>query len=151
MNFQKLSDYLEQLEQVGIPGCDLAVYRDHEMIYRHQAGFRNADKTQPVQGNETYCLYSCSKVFTTCAAMQLIEKGLLHLDDPVSDYLPEYANLTVKDGETVRPAKRPMLIRHLMSMQGGLDYDLRAPAIVALIRETDGKATTREIAAAIAK
>ena len=120
-------------------------------MYRHWAGHSDHEKKQPMQGNETYCLYSCSKVFTTCAAMQLIEKGLLHLDDPVSDYLPEYANLTVADGDTVRPAKNVMLIRHLMSMQGGLDYDLHAPAIDALLQETQGQATTRQIAAAIAK
>ncbi|MBE5783725.1 MAG: beta-lactamase family protein [Clostridiales bacterium] len=151
MNFQKLTEYLDQLHEVGIPGCDMAVYQDHKLLYRHCAGHRDHEKKQPMQGNETYCLYSCTKVFTTCAAMQLVERGLLHLDDPVSDYLPEYANLTVAEGDTVRPAKNVMLIRHLMSMQAGLDYDLHAPAIDALVEETKGQATTRQIAAAIAK
>ena len=151
MNFQKLTEYLDQLHEVGIPGCDMAVYQDHKLLYRHCAGHRDHEKQQPMQGNETYCLYSCTKVFTTCAVMQLVEKGLIGLDDPVSNYLPEYAEVQVKDENGAHPARNVMLIRQLMSMQAGLDYDLHAPAIDALVEETKGEATTRQIAAAIAK
>ena len=151
MNFQKLTEYLDQLHEVGIPGCDMAVYQDHKLLYRHCAGHRDHEKKQPMQGNETYCLYSCTKVFTTCAVMQLVEKGLIGLDDPVSNYLPEYDEVQVKDENGAHPARNVMLIRHLMSMQAGLDYDLHAPAIDALVEETKGEATTRQIAAAIAK
>ena len=85
MDFSRLTAYIDTLPTVGVPGCDLAVYRDHEQIYRHAAGHRDAAGTQPMRGDETYCLYSCTKVFTTCAAMQLIERGLMSLDDPVAD------------------------------------------------------------------
>ncbi len=151
MGFEKLSVYLDSLLGDGIPGCDLAVYRDHEMIYRHMAGCSDAAGKKPLTGNETYCLYSCSKVFTTCAVMQLVEKGKISLDAPVADYLPEYAHLQVEDEKGVHPAKRIMTIRHLMSMQGGLDYDIDTPALKKLLAETDGKATTRQIAAALAQ
>lgn len=145
MDFSKLESYLDTLASVGVPGCDLAVYRDHEPIFRHQAGHRDAALAEPVRGDETYNLYSATKVFTTCAAMQLIERGLLSLDDPVSAYLPAYAHLTVKEGDGVRPAKRAMTIRHLMSMQGGLDYELESPAILEALREFGPEATTREL------
>ena len=151
MAFEKLTAYLDSLRGEGIPGCDLVVYRNHEMIYRHMAGFSDAEGKKPMQGNETYCIYSCSKVFTTCAVMQLVEKGLIALDDPVSDYLPEYANLMVQDENGIHPAKKVMTIRHLMSMQAGLDYALNAPAVKALVEETKGQATTRQIVEAIAK
>ena len=151
MDFTKLSAYLDRLSSVGVPGCDLAVWRDHEPLYRHQAGFRDAALTQPVRGDETYNLYSATKVFTTCAAMQLIERGVLSLDDPVSAYLPAYAQLTVKDGGNVRPARRAMTIRHLMSMQGGMDYDMASPSFLALIDEVGPTASTRQLVDAKAK
>lgn len=145
MDFSKLTAYLDSLPLVGVPGCDLAVYRGHECLYRHVAGHRDVSGAEPMRGDEMYNLYSCTKVFTTCAAMQLIERGKLSLDDRVSDYLPAYASLAVKDGDTVRPAKRAMTIRHLMSMQSGLDYEMETPAIGEALKATDGRATTREL------
>ena len=130
MDFTELTAYLDSIPALGVPGCDMAVYKDHALIYRHSAGFRDAEKKQAVRPDDTYWLFSCTKLFTTCAAMQLIGQGKINLDDPVSDYLPAYAKMTVKDGDSVRPAKRVMTIRHLMSMQSGLNYDLNLPSVV---------------------
>ena len=145
MNFDKLTKYLDALPREGVPGCDLVVCKDHEQLYRHQAGFRDAALTQPVRDDDTYNLYSATKVFTTCAAMQLIERGILSLDDAVADYLPAYAHMNVKDGNTVRPAKRVMTVRHLMSMQSGLDYDMETEAIHSAIEALGPAATTRQL------
>ncbi len=151
MDFSRLTAYLDYLPKLGVPGCDLAVYRDHEPIYRHQAGFRDLAGTEPISGEEVYFLYSATKVFTTCAAMQLIEQGKLSLDDPVSAYLPAYARLTVRDGDGVRPAKTVMTVRHLMSMQSGLDYNTETPAIEKAMKDHGQRATTRQIAEAKAE
>ena len=151
MDFSRLTEYVDTLGAVGVPGCDLTVWRDHEPIYRHMAGFRDEAHTEPVRGDEAYCLYSCTKVFTTCAIMQLIERGLLHLDDPVSRYLPAYGDLKVRDGDGVRPARRVMTIRHLMSMQSGLDYDMATPTPLAVLAQTQGQATTRQLVEARAR
>ena len=145
MDFTKLTAYLDTLSTVGVPGCDLAVYKDHEPLYRHQAGFRDAALTQPVREDDTYNLYSATKVFTTCAAMQLIERGKLSLDDAVGDYLPAYAHLNVRDGDGVRPVRRVMTVRHLMSMQSGLDYDMETAAIHDAIEALGTAATTRQL------
>ena len=151
MDFSKLTAYMDTLSSVGVPGCDMVIYRDHEQLYRHSAGYRDPENTRPIQGDETYCLYSCTKVFTSCAAMQLIERGIINLDDPVSAYLPAYAHLTVRNGDTVRPAKRVMTVRHLLSMQSGLDYVLDSPAMREALESTHGQATTRQLAEAKAK
>ena len=152
MRFAKLTEYIDSLQEVGVPGCDLVLYQDHKEIYRHMAGWRDAQKTQPMQGDEVYWIYSCTKVFTSCAAMQLIEQGKLNLDDPVSKYIPAYAHLQVKgeDG-TIHPAQRTMTVRHLMSMQSGLSYELAAPGIVQVLKETQGKATTRQVVEAFVR
>lgn len=151
MDFSELTSYVDSLQEAGVPGCDLVVYRDHEQVFRHMAGWRDEKKTQPMRGDETYWIYSCTKVFTTCAAMQLIGEGKLSLDDPVSRYLPVYAELKVKTQEGVCPAKRVMTIRHLMSMQSGLSYELETPAIRQVLEETGGMATTRQLMEAKAK
>ena len=151
MDFSRLTEYLDYLYKLNVPGCDLAVYRDHELIYRHQAGHRDLARTEPMQGDEVFFLYSATKVFTTCAAMQLIEQGKMNLDDPVSAYLPAYAHLTVKDGETVRPAKTVMTVRHMMSMQSGLNYNTETPAIEKVMKDNNQRATTRQIAEAKAE
>ena len=152
MDFSKLTQYMDTLVSekipelgVAVPSIDMIVCRDHQPLYRHMAGWRDAEKKQPLRGDETYNLYSATKVFTTCAAMQLIERGKMRLDDPVSMYLPAYAQLTVKDGETVRKAQRPMLVRHLMSMQSGLNYNYETAPIREIIEKTNGQATTRQI------
>ena len=151
MDFSRLTSYLDYLPKLNVPGCDLSVYCEHEQIYRHQSGYRDLERSVPIQGNETYFLYSATKVFTTCAAMQLIEQGKLYLDDPVSAYLPAYAHLTVKDGENVRPSRTVLTVRHLMSMQSGLNYNTETPAIEKVMKDNNQRATTRQVAEAKAE
>lgn len=145
MDLTRLTAYVDSLASVGVPGCDLAVFRDHEPVYRHAAGFSDAGGTRPMTGGETYWLYSATKVFTNCAVLQLIERGELNLDDPVGAILPAYAHLTVREGQALRPAVRTLTLRHLMSMQSGLDYDMDTPTPRALLQKQGGHATTRQL------
>lgn len=145
MDFSKLTAYMDSLPGVGVPGCDLAVYQDHQPLYRHHAGHRDAQGREEVRENDTYCLYSCTKVFTTCAAMQLIGQDKMSLDDPVSRYLPAYASMTVGRGDQARPAKRAITLRHLMSMQSGLNYDLTTENMRNALEQYGPAATTRQM------
>lgn len=149
MNFELLKDYLDSLPGLGVPGCDLTVWQNHREIFRHVSG-ESAPGT-PMRGNENYWFYSATKVFTMTCAMQLIERGKMHLDDPVYEYLPAYRNLTVRDGDSVRPARTTLTIRHLMAMQGGLNYDLAAPPVAECLRKYGKHATTRQIVDALAQ
>lgn len=148
--YEALGQYLDYLSKARIPACDLVIFRDHAMQYRHMAGFRDTERTRPLRGDETYCLYSCSKVFTSCAAMQLAEQGKIGLDDPVAWYLPAYSQLRVKSEEGEVPARKTMTVRHLLSMQSGLNYDMKTPALQKLLLETGHHASTREIADTLA-
>lgn len=148
MNFESLDRYLDEMPSRGIPGCDLRVWQAHKPIYERRVGVGRPG--QPMTGDETYWFYSASKVICMAASMQLIERGIIALDDPVSRYLPAYASLTVRDGDHVRPAKTVLTLRHLMSMQGGLNYNLNTPSIQATLERYGASATTRQIADALA-
>jgi CubicO group peptidase (beta-lactamase class C family) len=82
--------------------------------------------------------------------LQLWEDGKFALDDPVSKYIPEYASLSVQDGGKTRPVETELTIRHLLSMQGGINGSLDTPEVKRVISESDGKAGTLEIVRAMA-
>lgn len=157
MNFDRLTEFLDYtLPFIGVPGSDTVIYKDHEPVYRHQGGYDNMYLATPVRDNALYNIYSCTKVSTCVAAMQLLERGELLLTDPVYAYLPEYRSLKVKrtmpDGSMeIEDAKSPMLIKHLFSMTSGLNYDLNRAAIARVREETDGRCPTLDIARAIAE
>lgn len=150
-DFTQLTDYLDSLShRFGIPGCDCAVAIDGKVVFRHSTGFRDEEAGIPVSRNDTYWIYSATKLFTCTAALQLIEQGKLELEAPVSRYLPEFGALTLREaGGTIRPAEENLTIRHLMSMTGGLDYDLARPALQRKLAA--GARSTREIVAALAE
>jgi len=150
MNNTILTDYLDSLGKFGIPGCECVIYHEHKPIFHHCAGYADAGKTKPMTKTNTFWLYSISKLSTCTAILQLVEKGSIRLDDPVSDYLPEYGSLKVKKGSVIEGAKNVMTIRHLLSMQSGLNYNLEAPSIIKVLQDTDNQATTRQIIKALA-
>ncbi len=150
--FQKLTDFLDSVgETYGVPGCDCIITKDGECVYRHSAGVRDLATGEPVTPQDTYWLYSASKLATCTAAVQLIEQGKLSLEDPVSKFLPEFADLTVREADgTVRPAKEVLTVRHLMTMTGGLDYDRTRPALLEALKLPAEQQTTRRIVAGLA-
>ena len=146
-HFEPLTAFLDhEAENFCIPARDMLILKDGREIYRHSAGYADTARTKTVTGDDLYWIYSATKVSTCTGALRLIEEGKLGLDDPVSKYLPKYANLTVKQEDgTVAPAKNVMTIRHLMSMQGGLDYDMHRGNIDAVIAEKGDDAGTVDI------
>lgn len=149
MNFTELENYLKKIDTNLIPDCEIAVYKDHECLYKNS--FSRPDYPAEENEKDLYYLFSASKVITCTAALRLVEDGKLGIDDPVSKYLPEFTRLYVlKDGEKV-PAKNTLTVRHLFSMQGGFNYNLGFEGIKRVKAETDNKASTREIVAAIAE
>lgn len=151
MNFDKLTKYLDSLGREGIPGCHLSVWQNHKEIYSHLAGFRDEEGKEPMQGNETYWLYSTSKLYIAVAIMRLKEEGKLNLDDPVSKYLPAYEKMRVMENGALVPAKGPITLRHLLSMQGGLDYEVNDPVIQEYLSSTGGHGSTRQMVDVIAR
>ncbi len=142
---ENLIQFLDKRMETGAKGYDVIVYQGGKEIFRHFNGYADYEKKLPLTGNELYYLYSCSKPITCCAALQLLERGLYSLDDKLSDYMPEFKNMQIEaDGER-KAAKKPILIRHLFEMSAGFDYNESCEEFKDCIKETDGRAPTREI------
>ena len=115
-------DLANFLTNKNYPSSDVIIYHNHKEIYRFMCGTKDKEKTQPIKGHELYWLYSATKPITCTAAMQLVEEGIIGIDDPVSKYIPEYAHLTYKDGNEVKECKEVMTVRHLFAMRAGFNY-----------------------------
>ena len=64
MNFTKLTNFLDSLPAIGIPGVDCIVKQGYNTIFRHQAGYADREKQIPMNGTESFFLYSSSKPIT---------------------------------------------------------------------------------------
>ena len=144
MDFQKITDYLKSLEEYGVPSTDMMIYKDHELIYRNFNGFTDENKSVTVSDDTQYLMFSMTKVQTMTALMQLVERGVLSLDDEVSKYLPAYKELTAIDNNSIVKVNS-LKLWQLASMQSGLDYDLERPGIVRVLKEKGASATTKEL------
>lgn len=166
MDFTKLRAYLNTLEDAyGVHGLDCKVMKDHKTVYRQMVGHSDYALSVPVTENDLYEVYSCTKIITMTAVMQLVEQGKISLYDELEKYLPEFADMQIATdfvlGEwpfkwptmasPLVPAKNKILIHHLMSMTAGLTYDVASEPILEKKRETENKAETREMIAAIAR
>lgn len=123
-DFSKLKEYIDSFESIGIGMGDLKVMIDHKEVFHHGAGYSDAAQTKKMDGDDIMWLFSTSKVITCTAAMRLVDRGELSPDDPVDKYLPEYAEMTVREADgSVRPARNKITVRDLFTMTAGFHYD----------------------------
>lgn len=144
-SFAPLDHLLEEFCDLGVPGIDCAVYHHGRCVYRRQVGFRDLEQQIPMDGSELLFLYSCSKPITCTAALQLVEAGLLDLDAPLWEYMPEFRHMTVRQAEHIMPAEGPILVRHLMSMSAGFTYRMDLPCYPSFHKETQGRCPTTQL------
>ena len=121
--FEQTKKFCDTFIEMGHPGFDLAVFKDGECILRYMNGYSDIENKIKVNGNEKYNIYSCSKVITCTAALQLWDKGLYSLEDKLSDYMPEFKEMTVKTSDGIKKAENPILIKHLFEMTAGFSYE----------------------------
>jgi len=140
--FQKTVELMDSFLEMGVPGYDLIVFQDGNEIFRHFNGCSDLESKTPINGKERYNIYSCSKPITCTAAMQLWEKGMFSLEDPLAKFIPEFADMTVRTPDGIRKARNPILIKHLFEMTAGFSYDLASPGILKTREETAGRCPT---------
>ena len=127
-----------------LPGLLVAVMRRGELAFAETYGKADVERNKPVRPDTIYRIYSMTKPLTSTAIMMLYEEGRFQLDDPISRFIPGFANPRVYVGgsrgklETV-PAEREINFRDLLSHTSGLTYGfMEATPVDALYRAKDG-------------
>ena len=127
INYSALKDRIEKraaedLAQNNIGGASVLVAQLGELVYK--GSFGKASPTgEPVTDKTLFRLASMTKPVTAVAAMMLVERGLLSLDDKVEKFYPDFSRVPVSDGrgDTYRTDKK-VTVRNILSHRSGI-YD----------------------------
>jgi len=136
--------------QQWIAGAVVLVARHGKIVYYKALGQDDPSKNDPLRKDDIFRIASQTKAITSTAVMMLFEEGHFLLDDPISQYIPEFKNPKVvqtfndKDSSyTSVPAKSEITIRHLLTHTSGIGYGAFDPKRLGAIQ---AKAKYREIA-----
>jgi CubicO group peptidase (beta-lactamase class C family) len=136
----RVSDYIRNEIATGkIPGAILLIQQHGKPVYSENFGVRDVATKLPMSADTIFRLYSMSKPITSVAAMMLVEDGKLKLDDPVSKFIPAFAETKVgvekrgDDGKLTlarEPLSRPITIEDLLRHTSGLTYGFNGGNLV---------------------
>jgi methyl acetate hydrolase len=113
----------------GVPGVVAMATNREGNIYEGAAGVRQLGNEQPMTLDSVFALFSTTKAITGVAVMQLVEEGVLSLDDPARTFAPEIAEIQVLEGfdedgtPRLRAPKSDITVRQLMLHTAGFGYD----------------------------
>ncbi|MDY6946647.1 MAG: serine hydrolase domain-containing protein [Pseudomonadota bacterium] len=132
MSSQRLSRLTTEMKALAdrgvVSGVVTMVARNGKVVHAEAAGRRELEGGTPMQKDSLFRIYSMTKPITGVAMMILMEQGKWQLNDPVSKYIPEFADLKVAKlnpatgAVTPVASEHPMTMRELMSHSGGLTY-----------------------------
>ena len=109
-----------------LPCAQFLLARDGEVVHQTILGQQDPGRGVPLAEDSVYRIYSMTKPVTSVALMQLVEEGLIALDDPVHRHIPEWKDLAVFSAGTgpylTTPPARPMQVVDLLRHTSGLTY-----------------------------
>jgi methyl acetate hydrolase len=127
----KVDEVLRSAVKRGdVPGVVAMATKRDAAIYEGAFGRRGLPDGAAMTADTVFWIASMTKAITSTAAMQLVEQGKLALDRPIADLLPELAAPQVLEGfdeagePRLRPARRPIALRHLITHTSGFVYDI---------------------------
>jgi len=107
------------VKEKDVPGVAVAVVDDKEILWQGVYGFTSRTKDKPVTPRTLFSIQSMSKSFTALAVLMAVQDGLLDLDRPITEYLPDF---TVHSRFEESP-ERKMTLRHLLSHRAGFSHE----------------------------
>ncbi len=121
----------EQIEKGTFPGSVTLIARRGQVVHFESHGFLDAAKSKPIAKDSLFRLASMTKPIVSAAAMMLVERGTIKLNDPISNWLPELKDMKVetqitdKDGKVTTqdvPVARPIIVHDLLRHTAGFVY-----------------------------
>lgn len=139
-------------------GVSALIFEKGKEVYYNAFGYADLEAKIPMDRNTIVRIYSMTKPVTGVALMTLYDKGLFQLDDPLSKYAPEFADMKVFKGVDangnliLEPAKRPVTVRDITRHTAGF-AGTDIPALADLVKKADAMNpanTLREMAKRLA-
>lgn len=127
VRLNRIGAWMERyVEERKFAGSSVLIAKDGKEVYFNATGLRNIEAGLPFERDTVARIYSMTKPVTTVAAMMLVERGLFHLDAPLSDFLPGFSDMSalVPGAERIdqtEPCATPT-IHHLMTHTSGMSY-----------------------------
>jgi CubicO group peptidase (beta-lactamase class C family) len=127
-NLGYLDEHLGKYISEGkLAGTLVVIYRHGQVVHWSTQGLRDRERGKPMTDDTIFRIYSMTKPIASTALMQLYERGLVQLDDPVSKYIPSWKDLRVYQSGSypnflTTACERPMTVRDLLTHQSGLTY-----------------------------
>jgi CubicO group peptidase (beta-lactamase class C family) len=123
-----------------LSGIVTLVWRDGEEVQLCTVGKRDIEHNKPMTRDTLFRIASMTKPITSVATLILMEEGKLKLDDPISKWLPEFAEMEVMrdpEGElnNTYPLPRPITVEDLMTHRAGLAYGFSSKGPLAKAHE----------------
>ena len=120
-------NFARYVDDGRLAGYLVTVSRHGQLAHVSSYGARDREEGLPVESDTLWRIFSMTKPITSVAAMMLYEEGALQLTDPVSKFIPSFANLRVYAGGSDQnpltvPATEPMRVWHLLTHTSGLTY-----------------------------
>ncbi len=139
---ERITDHIESnyIAPGKIAGCQVLVARHGVTAYRKSFGRMDIERDKPMADDAIFRIYSMSKPITSVALMQLYERGLFQLNDPVHRVVPAWRDHQVwlsgeGDKMELKAPDSPMTFRHVLSHSGGLTYGSTAHPVDKKYRE----------------
>ncbi len=136
MDTGAIDSLLEQAVSDGaLPGVVAMVGDREATLYEGVYGGLSVEGDEPARADTMFWIASMTKAVVSVAALQLIERGELELEQPVAEILPAFGELPILDGfdgdvPRVRPATRPVTLRHLFTHTSGCGYWFDNPDVL---------------------
>src|SRR3984957_17461178 len=138
MSINKL--FSKPIEAGLVPGVVAVAADDSGVIYEGAFGRRAVGSTEPMTLDSVFRIASMTKAITGTAAMQLVEKGRIGLEQPMGDVLPLVRDVKVLEGfdgdgtPRLRDPKTPVTLRHLLTHTAGYGYDIFNPDLARYVQ-----------------
>ncbi len=128
---QRLMDVLRREVDSGrLPGAVAMIARRGQIGLFEAVGQQDPGTGTPMKTDSIFRIYSMTKPLVSVAVMMLVERGQLLLSDPVSRWLPEYANQQVATASGLEPVRQAATVQDLLRHTAGLTYEFLGDSAV---------------------
>jgi CubicO group peptidase (beta-lactamase class C family) len=141
VRLQRIEHWMrEQISGGRLAGVEVMINRKGRRAFHHCEGARDLERGSAATADTIYRIYSMTKAMTSVAIMMLYEEGAFQLDDPISRFVPAFANQRVFSGGGFgavqsEPAQRDITFRDLLTHTSGLTYGfMQANPVDAMYR-----------------